>query len=528
MAKRLGEPRLRRAVLPVLEIILGLLILWVPFAPFASPKPSRLWHGYYTVLVRSGSRADSVLGLAVQRLGPGVISEYTATVDFYDFASTGRSSYAHLAKRLDPLDPRRDPFIDGMAGYFSVTDGSGELYVLYVPARSSPFALFRKLWRLLGPSGNGAWRIVDFDPLEKILSMAAVVGFCAFVTLGGPKRRRGWAVLVAASLLWLPSVLEGGLSSLSFSLLSLGICLPLLRARLAAPRKGSTAPRGIRSLFFLYIAAGVVALAVSFFIGGSSFPGLIQLLAPWTSSLLLVALVPFLSRAVEKRRKVAVFTAVPVIRSAMDSTQGRQRALTLALFSLVIVTLVPFVRGAAFPAPSPLRGQRGLSWGAVIELRQGAKKNRLPDFSDFVAHEAYQQTLGFGMKWRQPVPDQHIYGREYLVDPVTGVIHATLRTVKVLDSMWLASLTMHPAPSGLESLLVAQGGPAVVSIRGPARLLAGELPFTSLAFLSILCLLCWDLQGGARRAPRVWVRFSHLIRGNLWRLNEAARRDQIS
>ena len=200
----------------------------------------------------------------------------------------------------------------------------------------------------------------------------------------------------------------------------------------------------------------------------------------------------------------------------------------LALFSLVIVTLIPLVRGAAFPAPSPLRGQRGLSWSAVIKLRQGAKADRLPDFSDFVAHEAYQQTLGFGMKWRQPVPDERLYGREYLVDPATGVVHATLRTVKVLDSMWLASLAMHPAPSGLESLLVAQGGPAVVSVRGLARLLAGELPFASLAFLSILYFLVWDLQGGARTASRVWVRFSHLIRGNLWRLNETARRDQIS
>jgi hypothetical protein len=498
-------------------VILALVILWVPFAPFVSPKPSRIWLGYFTVLVRHGSHADALLPLAAAHLGPGVISELTATVDFYDFTSLVRFPYAQLARRLDSLDPRRDPYIDRLEGFFSIVDGAEEFHALYVPARFTSFALFMDLWRLWGPCGRNAWRLADFDPFEKLLSVVALIGFTLVMALGSRKRRRGSTVLaLASSLLWLPAILAGGPSVLALGLLLLSLHLPIMHLRLVAPGKGPTDLRKTREFLRLYFGAGALALGLFFVLSGFCLASVIQPLAPFACSILLVLLIPFFSTAVDSHRKARVFAPVPLFNNGADPGKGRQKALAIALFSIAIVVLVPLLRNAAFPAPLLVWGARDFSWDAVARLEHGSKADKLPDFSDFVAHEAYQQTLGLGRKWGEPVRDERIYRREYLVDPASGVVEAKLRTVKVFDSTWLESLVARPAPASVEALLVAQRRSVAVAVRGTARALAGELASVALAFCAILALLGWDLRTGL------------LIRGNLWRLNGAARRDQIS
>ncbi len=480
------------------------------------PSPHGLWRGFYTLLVRAGGHADDILAATIARLGPGVVSERTTTVDFYDFSSSARLLYADLARRLDQLDPRRDTYMDRMAGYFSVTSGEAEYHVLYVPARSAAFSLFFELWGLLGPPGGGAWRLVDFDPVEKLLSLIAPIAFVLLLTLGAGRRRRGsLALSVAGALLWLPSILAGGPSVLALCLLLLFFWLPLLRARLASPGRSPMELRKAKEPLFFYVGAGAASMVFFYLLSGSTAAALLQAANPFFCSLAVVFLVPFFVKLADGRRRARVFAHVPVIRAGRDSTKGGQRALSLALFCIAIVVLEPLSQGGAFPAPIPVRGARTFSWDAVARLRQRSRVDRLPDFSDFVAHEAYQQTLGYGRKWRPPVRDERVYRYEYQVDPVSGRVQARLRAVKVFDSTWLASVGADPAPSSLEALLLSQRRPVAAAVRGPARTIAGDLPFAAMAFCALLAMLGKDLRLGL------------LIRDNLWRLNREARRDQI-
>ena len=496
--------------------VVCLLALWMPLSPLVDPKPTRLWRGYETLLVRAGGRADERLPAVISRLGPGVVSEYTTTVDFYDFSSQVRLPYTDLARRLDQLDPRRDPYMDGMMGYFSVTSGEAEYHVLYVPARSTAGRLFCVLLDLLGPPGRSAWRLVDFDPIEKVLSLMAPLAFVLLVTLGAGRRRRGSLALSAVgAVLWLPSVLAGGPSELALCLLLLFFWLPLLRARLASPGRSPAELRKAKQPFLLYVGAGTASIVFFCLLNGRTAAALLQAIAPFFCSLLLVFLVPFFTAVADGRRRSRVFASVPVIRTGRDPGKGRQGALSLALFVIAITMLEPLARGGAFPAPIPVPRARSLSWDAVERLRQRSRMDRLPDFSDLVAHEAYQQTLGYGRKWKQPVRNERIYRHEYLVDPVSGVVQARLLTVKVFDSEWLASVGANPAPSSLEALLMSQGRPVAAAVRGAARAVAMDLPFSALAFCALLALLAKDLRLGL------------LIRDNLWRLNREARRDQV-
>ncbi|HUI72561.1 MAG TPA: hypothetical protein VL354_18720 [Spirochaetia bacterium] len=501
----------------VAGVVLGLVVLWVPFASFVQPKPTGLWRGYHTLVVRSGSPARAALPAVVGELGSGVVSELTTTVDVYDFSRLVRFPYQQLARRLDPFDPRRDPYIDRLAEYFSFTDAQASYHCLYIPARTTSLSLYVRLWRLLGPPGRTGWRLADFDGVEKVCSMIGVIAFSGLLGLGVGRSRRGLTGLsIVMSVLWLPAVITGGPSILALSLLSLTFCLPLLRARLASFERSRGDLHVTGRLLAFSVAVCVASLGVFFFLNGLSFGLAMQSVGPWICSFALVFLAPSLARAADGLQKARVFTSVPFVRNGRDPLKGRQRALIVALFVLAISVLVPLVRGGAFPSPVRISGVREFSWDALARLQQGTRLDRLPDFSDFVAHEAFQQTIGFGASVGLPHPDERVYRQEYLVDPDSGTIHARLQTVKVFDQTWLASVKADPVPGSVESLLLAQGRPVAAEIRGPTGLLAGELAFVALAFCAFLVLLGKDLGAG------------HLIRGSLWRLNGEARRNHVS
>jgi hypothetical protein len=139
----------------------------------------------------------------------------------------------------------------------------------------------------------------------------------------------------------------------------------------------------------------------------------------------------------------------------------------------------------------------------------------MPDFSDLVSHADFQETMAFGRPWRTPVRDERVVVREFLANPETGAIVARERTVKVFDSTWLSSVRRRAVPGSLEAMLFAQGQPVIVAIKGPGYVLVRELPIAFLVLCWLLALLGRDLGLGP------------LIRGNLPRLNNAARRDQV-
>ncbi|HET6486461.1 MAG TPA: hypothetical protein VFH83_08570, partial [Spirochaetia bacterium] len=105
-------------------------ILLLPSLPGSSPRPSQPWRRYHTILVRSDSQGPDGMEGLVRRLkaaaGPGVVTELTAPVDFWDFSGVATVAYARLDSRLDPLDPRRDPYLNGLRSYLRTAGASAE------------------------------------------------------------------------------------------------------------------------------------------------------------------------------------------------------------------------------------------------------------------------------------------------------------------------------------------------------------------------------------------------------------------
>ncbi len=124
---------------------------------------SRLWKGYYAVFLPSET-ALSARG--------SLVSRQAATVRFNTFAGMAGVRVAELPSRLDPADPRLDPFLRGVDRYFRAPGGE------WVYARSNRGPLFAGLGRL----GRGR-QVLELDPAAALIRLLLLAGASLLILL---------------------------------------------------------------------------------------------------------------------------------------------------------------------------------------------------------------------------------------------------------------------------------------------------------------------------------------------------------
>jgi len=502
------------AILLPLIALLACLLLWLPSAPWVSPKSTLIWRGYQTLLVRgSAAQAESLSALAA-RLGPGIVSEVTSPFEFWDFTGLSSATYADLNRRLDPLDPRRDRYIDGAAGYFRAAGAGGEWHIAYIPAVETSLRLWLRISGALGLPVRGEWRLVEFDPLSKLLSLAAVFGLAVLLALAQEERRRtALAFALAGALLWTPFLLSGGLARFALTLILLPAWFPLMRADIPLRWDDKVFTRLKRPLLIYGGAAGG-ACALILITSGASGSNLASFFSALGVSILMLPLPAVIRGAGRRNHRRTIFEPVPIVRPKSDALHSRSLAFMCAAVSLVLISLLCFVRGPALPTPLPVARAHSFSWGAVDRMNRAGRAPVLPDYLGLVTHVAFQETIAFGRPWRPPQMDERVYIREFALNPLTGATVARQKIVKVFDATWLESVRRREMSGSLGALFYAQGRPTITVLRGPERAALRELP----AALVVLALFLAWLRRDLIRGP--------LIRGNLLRLNSSARRNQ--
>jgi hypothetical protein len=148
-------------------------------------------------------------------------------------------------------------------------------------------------------------------------------------------------------------------------------------------------------------------------------------------------------------------------------------------------------------------------------LGQQRRAEQLPDISDLVAHQAFQETISFGRPWGLPTRDERVYLREFSMNPWIGTIVPGMRKVKEFDATWLSSVLYRAPPTSIARLLVTQRGAKSVASRGQVRRLLRELPVALFVILLFASRSTLDL----RTIP--------LMKDVFPRFNEDARRKQV-
>lgn len=511
-------PALRDAArLPALLSAVLTIFLFSQCLPLVR-KPTRLWPGYYTFIMRDGpSNGDALKRFAKERwAGRGVVSLYTAPVSFTDFEGETRCTAADLSGRLDEADPRYDPYLKGIAGYFK----SGEWEVAYVPSNRIGLALLLRLRSFGGFTGNRGTRLADVGLFPSVISVLSALGLASILSrsLGGKGGELPYIAHLFA-LLWLPVLLQSGFSILCFFMLSFTAWFQLARVCAGYARQNTTgrglnhgAEREIAGRLFLFLLLSFLLPALLALSGIASIFLLFSIASLIFCSLLLLIL-PFalqeLRKAVKRRR--APLDSVLIARKEKNPPWFRQGLVAFSVLSAAGLFAACLARGVPLPIPLYMPGSQDLTWEYLERRARSGTAGRLPDLSDAAAHAAFQQGLSLGRAYGIPGREERVYRDAYSWSREGNNLVRREMTEKKFDSVWLSSIARDARDGSVERMLLEQGTP-VVTVMGPWQRELRELPFAFLC-LGMLAVLLFSR-----------IDFDLLITGNLWRSNVAARR----
>ena len=523
----------RREVLPLeagkagAVLALALAVVWLTNLAGFAGRPTRVWRGYETLLIRADAVRPGTLEGVVRRLGPGVVSGLTAAVTFWSFTGIEEVPVDQLDARIDPSDPRHDRVMEALPGYFRTSGESASLAggaarddewrVAYIPARRVAAADYVRIVAALGLPWRGAWRLAEFDPIVFLVSAAGLLGLALLLPHSHPDDGRTRRALAgAAALLWVPFLLPGGVARLSLALLNLAAWLPAMDVFIALRGWDEKLLREARDPLLKLLAAAGAGFVLLLPAGGFSAAALLSYAGSLAASALLVISLALLwGRARRPRRRRKKFEPVPIVRPDARPSRPGQAGVILALAVILFAAAIGVLRSVAVPTPLPVPGVRDFSWGSLARLGREKRAQQLPDISDLVAHEAFQETLSFGRPWGLPRRDERVYVREFSMNPRADTIVPGMRKVKVFDSTWLDSVLRRTPPGSIERLLVTQRSAVAVALRGQVRSLLRELP---VALFVILLFSTWFARD---------LRATHLMKSVYLRLNGVARRNQV-
>ena len=445
----------------------------------------RVWRGYYTVLLRSsaaapGSAVGEGTAALVQELGArggveAVVSRYTAEVSFNTFGGFTTTTVDKIGDRLDPEDPRLDPYLAGIASMFSVHGAEGQWEVFYLRSGLARLPARRVLATVLA---GHRWAAVDLDGWGALIRVLLLLAFGGVLILRC--RSRETAVVIAAGMLpWLAAVLIGTYGALLAFFLVMPLWAELVggfgenRARAGLGATPPGAPRGSRlderrlPGWAIAVAAGTAAAVLIMRSGAALVPALL----PALSGMLLVPLQYVLSSLASLRRFHPVYRRVPILRRL--GREGpwltRRRVLDFVLVALAVACLAAIGLGSGrreltYYVPTSIDGAREpISWAALARLAAARSALEPPTLAAYLSHRAYQEGLPFGRPYRFPTPGERLLVSRYLPAGQGAEIIRTQRVVKRYQESWLAETLAAPPPGSVERLLLDQGFPAVVT-----------------------------------------------------------------
>lgn len=368
---------------------LTLLLAFALLQAVARPGPAvSLWAGYRAVLVGADAgQAEAALRSA----GAGeVLSAASEDFCFSEFDSLGRATLASLDERLDPRDPRRDAYVEGLKNIFRFAEGGEEWSFLLVGSGFPQAAISAALGQafpgaavFIAPEGSGGGG-------ESIALGSSFLFYASFLiaVLPRPARKRLLSTLPIALAMRPWTSVEGLMVSLLLLVAALGAGEVLFRR--AEPLRELGFRRWARSekRAIARAATAFIPLAVA----SAVFPG--QALAVALAAVALCA--GYVSLAMHplriRRREHRLF--VPVSLGARAMAPRGAMEVPIAIAMAVTLAACAFLRafpaesliagGAPFPHPVPSSSGAGLSLDAYVahvEFQRSFPFRRLGDGS---------------------------------------------------------------------------------------------------------------------------------------------------
>ncbi len=451
--------------------------VWVLAPP--SPHGHRPLDPFVTVLtdVEHAEAAAALLDAGALE----VITPETTEVYVSRFRAVEPVSLAFALERLDPLDPRRDPWITSLPRYFRI-DGRNAIYARFGDSLPRTARVVR------GALGAGA-RVAEWAPWRAAAALGIYLLGAAIVLLVCLRYRRQLApatfpAAVTAVLPWVPAVAAGGPAAAAPAVVLLCFVVwvaaeaATLAVGLERNRRPSPLPWSATLTARLVGLGGAVLVSSGYLVLFSGTGALVPLLLALAGS----AAGPVAVLSLARRRHDAghrPFVPLSIIPGRLSGVVGRPWARVGSLLLPFLLLLPPVVDGTVggpgvSPTPKPAAG-RGFSHDDLAELAAARQEDALPDLSDYLAHRAYQEGLLYGRAFGFPGRDEEVTLERFRQE-ADGAYAGFTEAVLVFDAAWIAAVLEDP-PAGVTAMLAGVGRPAGVVLAPANTIYSGYSQF---------------------------------------------------
>lgn len=430
--------------------------------------PQRPFEPYVTVLTDVDH--EEAAARLVEAGADDVITPATSGVAVSRFSHVETVSLRDAVERLDPLDPRRDPWIERLRDYFHV-GGRNAVYAAF----EAPLARAdRTVRRALGPNS----RVAEWSPFRTGGALALFAAVCAVAATAYRGRR---AIVGVIATPFLPAVVTAGLAGAAAAgtlVLLFAWCVEeIVRYRDSGGRDRDVPVGIVRVRLAVTAAVFVLSLVYLGRLSGALRVLPLVLAAAGAAAGVAAALVRAGRRADPEHRP---FVPVSIIARSSSQLVGRSW-MRLALLALPLLLVVPPLLDAvvpggagARPVAEPVAGGE-LGYEALRSLWHAEQRRSLPDLADYLAHRAFQEGLVYGRSYGFPEPGEPVELTRFREQP-DGSYSSYRESVLVFDQAWVAH-ALETAPAGIARMLVGLGAAAGVVLSPSDTIYSGYSQF---------------------------------------------------
>jgi hypothetical protein len=450
-------------------------------------QPKGGWRNYRILLVEDRVSPEEVHTLLESEEIRGVIGQNNARVSYSGIDRMHSVTVSDLYGTLDSRDPRWDPYLRSIPGYFHTVFSDVSYNIFYIPDR------YRNLTGKVSVALTGLnvkWDLPENEDLFRILLTAAPLLWIGALIL---RIRKNWILYTLAACLLLPLLLQGTTASflggclLFFAwslLMEAGIpCLESFFSYGNAPKHPGTVR--LRGLFAVLTVIGVFSIGLLL-----SFPVLYYFGA--LAGLIGLAGIFYLFKKWNRMRSEhSVFFPAPILpKSFKDAFAGKIGSISVWLLigllcPVFILSINVAGGGPAVPTPQ-IEGSRDLTWDGLFRLwNRERPANRLPDLADYLAHRAYQEGFVYNAQYRFPLP-----GEGYPVTTFRREGNRFLKSSQLMEkftSQWFKQKLITIDEFSIPAMLIGLDTPAGVVLKPAGGVyLPGIIPVYTAVIIFVL------------------------------------------
>ncbi len=425
--------------------------------------PHNIWNGYYILAIEEASPVVSIVE-SLQKTGTWeILSEYNTLIQVFDYNDKLYIPVSDLKDYYIAEDPLYDPFLKKLPLFFTGKLLSEDYHLIYIKSQLSSNVFSREISKIMD-NYSYKWVLPEVKLVHESIS---ILIFILAVLLLFIWHKELWPILIPGIFPWFQFASSSGLPGVLVSIIFL-FSLILLGSLLFRPFKhylnlGVFDPVDKKKLFlsvFLMILSFVylmINLKTSSYIGAF----LLAVFSHLFSIAFYIIILDYKRRLQQHRMFFPVKINFTVSKISRSDLYCFSSFILIIILSPMVIHENRFESDIKLPVPVAIEGVSDFSQTSLQILNKHSIQSELPNLSDYISHMKFLETYSYGFEYSFPSPELSLYISHFLM--VGDTVKEKNVNIYMFTDNWYESIIDSGLTTGILSLLLSQGSPAIVA-----------------------------------------------------------------